>query len=878
MNEPLSEREIEILRLVAAGCANGEIAAQLSLSLNTIKWYSKRIYEKLAVENRTQAIKRAQSLGLLTAPHQTPKATPPLNNLPSPLTTFVGRRSEIDTVKQLLKQHRLLTLTGPGGIGKTRLALQVATEMSGIFPDGVCFVDLAPLTEDAMVINTIAQRLGIAEAQNIPLLTLIQAALRDKHFLLILDNFEHLLATAPLVADLLAAAHALTVLVTSREVLALYGEQEYAVPPLKLPDLEWFAANHLSPNQLLTSEALQLFERCAQAVAPEFRLTPENTTAVASLCLRLDGLPLAIELAAAYSKLLTPQAMLTQLDSLWLEMKHKARNIPARQQTLRNTVEWSYGFLNEEERRLFAQLAVLRGGCTLDAVAAICDHRSKVVLLQQITGLVNKSLLWRRTDEQGEPRFGMLTTIREYALSCLEARGEVATLRQRHAQYFAQVVQQLGERLYGAESKRTLEQLDQIADDVTGAWHWLLERVETGADQLHTAHWLAQLIPTLAEKYYIQARLQEGQQRFLQAAALLQKAGWGVPQLIPAQPVPTQTVFAQLQVRLGLLNYDLGQYEAVLQQIGAVLPSLQAWGNGEELALALQMLGKANYRRGDRTAAHTQLQQSFAYAQAAAYHLGWAAALNNLSHLAEDDGDYAKCERLLGDCLAIYKEMNYAVGIGTTLGNLGHVYGLAGNHEQALHYSQQALAIAEQEGDPVSKVVTLCQMADAQRALGDQGAAVRNYQQSLALAQQLSYPHGVIVSLNGLAQSYLDLCDLPSATHCLVEVLSIASRSAGITPTLIMLRLLAEVWAQQRQPEPALRVLAFVVQHPSATVWVRQAAQQRLTELAQTVPPTLVDHAQQWAAAQPLAAALDWVQAEYIRLTTTRWLTLPSIP
>ena len=408
MTESLTDREIVILRLAADGRANAEIAAQLSLSLNTVKWYNKRIYEKLGVESRTQAIARGQKLGLLTGADNLadtrPKITLPRTNLPRPLTTLVGRRAEIETVKQLVKQHRSVTLTGPGGIGKTRLALQVATELSGLFEDGVFFVDLASISEADLVINTIAHVLGVAESLDTALLTLTQATLQDKHILLVLDNFEHLLDAATLVAELLNATHTLSMLITSREVLALYGEQEYVVPPMNLPDLEWFATNHLAPTSLLASEALQLFERCAQSVNADFRLTPENLPAVASICLRLDGVPLAIELAAAYVKVLSPQTILMQLDSMWLEMNRALHNVPARHQTLRNTIEWSYRFLNAGERRLFAQLAVFRGGCTFEAINEICVGDSTVELLQLLISLVNKSLVWRRGDSNTQPR------------------------------------------------------------------------------------------------------------------------------------------------------------------------------------------------------------------------------------------------------------------------------------------------------------------------------------------------------------------------------------------------------------------------------------------------------------------------------------------
>ena len=475
MDEPLSEREIDILRLAADGRANAEIAARLSLSLNTVKWYSKRIYEKLSVENRTQAIKRAQTLGLLDdAIDQAEPAQPPHHNLPSPLTAFVGRRAEVDAVKQLLKQHRLLTLTGPGGIGKTRLALRVAEEMSGLFKDGIYFVDLAPINEANLVVSTIAHVLGVAESLDTPLIALTQAALHDKQLLLVLDNFEHLLEAAPLVADLLAAARDLTVLITSREVLSLYGEQEYAVPPLKLPDLAWFAADHLAAATLLTSEALQLFERCAQAVYADFRLTPENAPAVASICLRLDGLPLAIELAAAYVKLLSPQAMLTQLDSMWLEMNRSLRNVPARQQTLRNTIEWSYRFLDEEERRLFAQLAVFRGGVRWRRFE-ICDSHSAATLLQSLNGLVNKSLVWRREDGNDQPRLGMLETIREYALICLQERGEVEILQQRHALYYTGYTYRVEAALANIKQRLILNQIEIEIDNFRAALRWALD-------------------------------------------------------------------------------------------------------------------------------------------------------------------------------------------------------------------------------------------------------------------------------------------------------------------------------------------------------------------------------------------------------------------
>ena len=353
------------------------------------------------------------------------------NNLPVQPTPFIGREQEIAAVEQLLRREevRLLTLTGPGGIGKTRLALQVAAELSEVFPDGVYFVNLAPIRDSGFVVPTIAQALDVKELAEQPLLDLLKAFLREQQLLLLLDNFEQVVSAAIQVATLLAACPQLKVLVTSRMVLHVQAEQEFAVPPLSLPD-----PRHLPEVVVLAQyEALALFIQRAQAARPEFQLTNANARAIAEICMHLDGLPLAIELAAARIKLLPPQALLARLTPRLTVLTSGARDVPERQQTLRNTIEWSYQLLDAELQRLFRRLSVFAGGCTLQAIEAISatlDGEAGRVF-EGVASLLDQSLL-RQTEQEGEEaRLVMLETIREFGLEVLAESGEMETTRQR---------------------------------------------------------------------------------------------------------------------------------------------------------------------------------------------------------------------------------------------------------------------------------------------------------------------------------------------------------------------------------------------------------------------------------------------------------------
>jgi predicted ATPase/class 3 adenylate cyclase len=395
-------------------------------------------------------------------------ATP--NNLPTRLTTFLGRDAEIEAIGLLLADHRLLTLTGPGGTGKTRLSLEVAGRWMRHYPDGVWFVELATITDPELVPSTIAQALGLAERGGVTPIERLIDHLGAKRVLLVLDNFEQVLGAGATVNELLAACPNLAILTSSRSALQVSGEQEYPVPPLGLPD----PANLPSLSQLSQYEAVALFIERARAVRPGFEVTNENAPAVAEICVRLDGLPLAIELAAARIRVLTPQAMLGRLGDRLGLLSAGARDLPARQQTLRGAIAWSHDMLEEDDRELFARLSVFVGGAGLDEIESVCSGEGGDTL-DGLTSLTEKSLVRQTEGVEGEARFTMLETIREFAIEQAKERGQWDALRERHARAFAQLGHEAAGHVMGNGSRASLDRLDLEHDNLRAALAWSME-------------------------------------------------------------------------------------------------------------------------------------------------------------------------------------------------------------------------------------------------------------------------------------------------------------------------------------------------------------------------------------------------------------------
>ena len=391
------------------------------------------------------------------------------NNLPTQLTSFVGRGREVAEARRLLATTRLLTLTGPGGTGKTRLSLQLAADSTSDFADGVFFVPLSPIEDSGLVAPAILVALGLRESPQQSPTERLMEYLRDRHLLLVMDNFEQVLPAAGLVGDLLKAGPGLSVVVTSRATLHLYGEREFAVPPLTLPA----AGADLDPTSISQYEAVALFIQRAAAVRPDFQITAANAPAVAEICSRLDGLPLAIELAAARVKLLPPQALLARLGQRLEALEAGSRDLPARQRTLHGAIAWSHDLLDVPARRLFARFAIFVDGAGLTAAEAVCSDAGLDVL-EGLAGLVDQSLV-RQEEADGEARFTMLSTIREFALERLAENGEVEAISARHAGFFLALAETSAPGLTGPDQKRLLDELARENGNLRAAVNWSIE-------------------------------------------------------------------------------------------------------------------------------------------------------------------------------------------------------------------------------------------------------------------------------------------------------------------------------------------------------------------------------------------------------------------
>src|SRR3989440_10771498 len=484
------------------------------------------------VEHRLKDLQRPSHLFQLSL-EGLPTDCPPLktlethpNNLPIQPTPFIGREKEVVAVTQSLRRPdvRLMTLSGPAGVGKTRLALQVAAELSDEFTDGVFVVALAPVNAPEQVLSAMTQTLGISESSDLPLFSLLEAALKGKHLLLLLDNFEQVVEAAVLLADLLSACPRLKVVVTSRRRLQVRAEHEFIVPPLSVPTLK-----HLPDVKSLSHyEAVALFLERVQAVMPDFQLTNANAAAVAAICAQLDGLPLALELAAARVKHFSPHTLLARLEQGLSVLSGGGRDLPLRQQTLRGAIAWSYDLLSPEEQQLFRHLAVFVDGWSLEAGEALCMVRGGLAadMLEGLAELLDKSLLRQEEQAAGETRFWMLQTLREFGLEQLAQSGELETTRQAHAEYYLRLAEEAQPSLMATEQGRWLARLEQEHENLRAALFWLLEQARVEREQnKQQAEQALRLCTALSWFWSIRGYSREGQTFLEQALSLREGVG-----------------------------------------------------------------------------------------------------------------------------------------------------------------------------------------------------------------------------------------------------------------------------------------------------------------------------------------------------------------
>jgi predicted ATPase/class 3 adenylate cyclase len=710
------------------------------------------------------------------------------DSLPVQPTQLIGREQEVATIGQLLRREevRLVTLTGPGGTGKTRLGIQVASELRDVFVEGVFFISLAPINDPMLVMPTIAQALGIRDRAEQPLSARLAEVLYQRRVLLLLDNFEQVVGAASQVADLLTSCPSLKVLITSREVLHVRAEHEFAVPPLELPD----PAHIPELAALARAPSVALFLQRAQAVKPEFQLTTSNAGAVAEICVRLDGLPLAIELAAARMKLLSPQALLARLGRRLAMLTGGARDVPTRQQTLRNTIEWSYQLLNTWEQRLFRRLSIFAGGCTLQAAEAVCTAPDEGVgrVLDGVASLVDKSLLQQmeQTGEASEePRLLMLETIREYGLEALTASGEGAVARQAHADHFLLLAEEAVPALDGPLLTSWLDRLEQEHDNLRAALHWFLE-----AGQAVMA---LRLCSALERFWVVRGYRNEG-------LTFLERALGGSAGVAPS--VRAKALLAAARLSFMQSDYDRGK--ALAQESLALFREL---GDKRGIALSLNRLGIAAWRQADFPTARVLMEEDLALYKELGNPDRIAWSLFALGLLNIKQGEYIRASALFEEGLALFRGLDNKRGIAASLTQMAAALFVSqGDQMMVYPLLAQGLLLDREVGDKEGMAVSSLLLGSVALKQGDVATARTRVEEGLLLYREMGYREGIAEALSLLGKVEAARGDLAFARTLYEESLTMARELGQRELIATGLEGLARAIAAQGDPAQAARL------------------------------------------------------------------------
>jgi predicted ATPase/class 3 adenylate cyclase len=596
-------------------------------------------------------------------------------NLPTQPNPIVGRARELHEISQLLGSDnvRMLTLTGPGGAGKTRLALQTGAELLDGFRSGVFFVSLAPIADEDLLVSSIAQALAIREIAGEDLATTLSVYLSDKQMLLVFDNFEQIVGAAPVTAKLLEAAPQLRILVTSRERLRLSAEHVYEVPPLMLPD-----ATQDDLGALLETDAIALFVARAGAVKPDFVLTQENAASVVAICWRLEGLPLALELAAARIAVLSPSALLSRLSGRLALLTGGARDTDERHQTLKNTIEWSYDLLEAPERQLFWRLAVFVDGCRLDASEAVCNSEpSDVTALDLLQSLVSKSLLRNRPDPDGEPRFWMLETIREYASERLARSGETEMIAPRHAEHFLELAERAEHDLWAQQIDVWLPRLDPEEANFRGALGWAIAQAE--------AEVAVRLAGSLFPFWEIRARQAEARAWLSRALAL----DGAVPPRFRAKAL----------VAAGRATAWQGDLRAAIAMLEEAAELSQQLGDLEGVGRCLGFIGHGLLFTGSAERADAILDEAVDLARKTGEPHGLARAIYNSAFAAVERRDFDRACELFEESALIGRSEDTKLHEAMCLVHLGYTSTLAGDYDRAAALLDKGVALFTELGE-----------------------------------------------------------------------------------------------------------------------------------------------------------------------------------
>ncbi len=735
------------------------------------------------------------------------------NNLPLQRTAFIGREHVEAALRHLLGREdaRLVTLTGPGGIGKTRLALQVAEGLANQFPGGVCFVPLSSVSDPSLIASAIAQAVGVRETGN----QSPQESLKEyvsglgEPMLLLLDNFEHLVAAAPDVAQLLTIGPKLKVVVTSQAPLHVYGEHEFPVPPLALPDLK-----SIPPLEVLSRlPAIELFMERARAVKHEFALTKENAPVVAAICARLDGLPLAIELAAARTKLLSPSAMLARLEGRLNLLTGGARDLPSRQQTLRGTVDWSYGLLNAAEQTLFRRLSVFAGGCTLEAVEAVCDTKGDLGLdvLDGMASMVDKSLAQQVEQADIETRFRMLSTLREYALERLAESDDESATRRAHAAYY-------------------LVLAEEGAEDIAAHPEWL-DRFEIEHDNFRLA--LDYLMKTGDAEWGL--RIGAALFRFWETREHLTEGRGAIAKILALPGVAARPkLHARLLFAAAVLAGEQGDYGSAQQMFEDSLETCLELNDNRGVAVALNALAVITRDRGEIAAASSLFERCVAIWKDLGDPADIARALSNLASVMKLQGECERASSLYDECLTIFREIRDIAGVAWTLNYQGDVAREKADFVAARSFYEQSLSEFRQLRDSWGIANALSDLASLSCDQGNNAEARRLYGESIKMFQELGHKRGIARALECLAVNAAGQSNAERSLHLAGAAAALRQRlGAPLAP------------AEQRRLEKALEFARRTLGNAAGAAWmegwampIEQAVHEALNCGAESDPRT----------------------------------------
>ena len=631
--------------------------------------------------------------------------------LPVAPTSLIGREREVEAVRSLLVGDgaRLVTLTGPGGVGKTRLALEAASGTEARFSDGIAFVALAPVSDLDLLVTAAAQKLGLREAGGRPVRKLLHGYLKGRRMLLVLDNFEHLLGAAPEVSALLASCPSLKVLATSRAPLRLRGEQEYPVEPLPVPDL----ARIPTIGDVEGVPSVRLMVQRAREASPGFRLTQQNAAAIAAICRRLDGLPLALELVAARLKLLSPTALLARLDAALPLLSGGPRDLPERQRTMRDTVAWSHDLLPPEEQTLFARLSVFAGGFELSAAEAVGGGS----VLEGLTTLLENSLVRPDTGsfdtDSAEPRFSMLETVRAFGLERLTASGKEEEVRRQHVDYYLALAERAAPELEGGEQAAWLERLEREHDNLRAALRWLLEHGEPErAARLASATWLF---------WAVRGHAGEGQMWLERALASGELSG---------------AIRAKTLAAVSLLLFAKGEIGKMSEHVEEAIAEARAADDGETLGFLTVQRGYAATFRGDLDAAEEALTQWLEMAGGRGGRWGTALVLNALAQVAVSRGDLGRATELLREAEATLRETKDAFTLATNLNIQATITQLRGDDQHTADLLRESVRLSAALRDTWALGYGLVGLAGVVARRGDSKRAARLFGAAEALREK----------------------------------------------------------------------------------------------------------------------------------------------